>query len=244
MNQSGQNSAPGKMSDALQSAIVKSLEAEKVSPYKRMFKVVLTASLVLVVLACLLGFFFQESFSPAWGIACLFSWALLLIGFYLYFYPQPRIAVRGFWSKWVIAKVLVAMTVISALELIICPHFAFVHMDTPGLGLFEGITSQYMAVGGMAGCMFLCGLTFSGIAALFSFLFISKTLSGSNLKAFLPIAGIALIAQLPIMILQLSEHHLRAYFIFWLIGSAAGILIVAFLIQRVTGLISNRSHAH
>jgi hypothetical protein len=236
MMNSTQNHVPAKISDKLQSAIIKSLEEEKKPKARQLTKVLLLGSAVTFILACILFGIYSNHINAVWYIACAFGWVLLLTGFYLYFYPEPKIAVRGLWNKWVIAKVLLAMTVISALELVICPHFAFVHMQVPGLAIFENLTSHYMAVGGMAGCMFLCGLTFSGIAALFSFLFISKTLSGSSLRSFLPVAGIALLAQLPVMILQLAEHHLRPYFIFWLIGSAMAIFMIAYLVRFIFSL--------
>jgi len=45
------------------------------------------------------------------------------------------------------------------------------------------------------------------------------------------IAGLAILAQLPIVILQISDPHLRSYFLLWLLGSFIGVLSIASLLS-------------
>jgi hypothetical protein len=166
--------------------------------------------------------------------ACFFIWFALVAGFALYFIPQPRLSVRGYWSLWVYAKLLILMTITTVLQLILCPHFALVHFSNENpFRFFESVTAEYMRWGGMSGCMFLCGLTFSSLGALVAFSFMGRHFSFSRPQRLLAAVGIGLLAQLPIMVLQLSSPAGQPYFLFWLLGSAIGLGLMGIVFKLI-----------
>jgi hypothetical protein len=233
---------PSHISQRIQGAILKALHEEK-QPLALVFaksaaKAVILSALIVALLYCV----WSESFSSHWIGACALMSVSLMIGFALYDYPQPRLAVRGYWTLWVFAKLLIGLTVIMALQLILCPHFALVHVpqDSP-FAFFEVLTHQYMAVGGMKFCMFMCGLTFSAMGGAFAFSFISKHFSFGRFRQLAFAVGIGLISQLPIALLQIMSPSNRPYVLFWLVGSCLGFTLNAIIFKWIGERITYRS---
>ncbi len=231
MNQK-QESSVEKSASHVQHAILKALEEEKKPKGFRFLKAFLAASLVTFIVMTLLHWTWGGIFTHVrLGIAFAI-WALLAIGFILYFWPQPRLIVRGYWSQFVWAKLLIGMTIITSLQLVICPEFASMtfQSQTP-FPFFSRITDFYMSFGGMTICMFLCGLTFSGAGALLAFSVIRKALSFSRWRAVFTAAGLAMVGQLPVIGLQVWDSGARHYLPFWLGGSLLAIILSASLFK-------------
>ncbi len=227
MNQNRTNDIT-KSSDDVQQAILRALDEEQRPKGFRYLKTFLAASIVTFVVMALLHWTWGEIFTHIrLGIA-LSLWILLATGFALYFWPQPRLMVRGYWSQFAFAKLLIGMTIITSLQLVICPEFASMtfQSQTP-FPIFSRITDFYMSFGGMTICMFLCGLTFSGAGALLAFCVVRKALVFSRWSAVFAAAGLAVLGQLPVIGLQLWDESARRYLPFWFLGSLIAILVSA-----------------
>ena len=221
-----------KSSYDVQQAILKALDEEQKPKGFRYLKTFLAASIVTFVIMGLLHWTWGEIFTHVrLGIA-LSLWTLLATGFALYFWPQPRLIVRGYWSRFAFAKLLIGMTIITSLQLVICPEFASMtfQSQTP-FPIFSRITDFYMSFGGMTVCMFLCGLTFSGAGALLAFSAVRKALSFSRWSAVFAAMGLAILGQLPVIGLQLWDEAARRYLPFWFLGSFIAILLSASLFK-------------
>jgi hypothetical protein len=171
------------MSDELENAILKALKEEKKSPIPRAGKTFLYASILSIVVLSLLHWCMGEVVTHSFLIVACLIWILILLSFWIHFLPQPRIMVRGYWTPVAIARLLLVMTLITILQIIICPELAAL-TSTDGLQLpiFSKITDFYMGFGGMKVCMFLCGLTFSGASALVAFSTVKRVLSNTSSK--------------------------------------------------------------
>ncbi len=221
---------PDKISKNLQSAIMKALEEEKKSRWGLILKTFLCASILALVILSLLHLIWVDFFSHLNIAVAFLIWGLLVFGFALYFYPQPRLQLEGYWSPWVFAKLLIGMTIITVIQLAICPEFALMGIKSP-FSIFEKVTNFYMSFGGMQACMFLCGLTFSFLGAAVAFSVIRKTFMNSRWNSLFSAMGVALLGQLPVIVLQLINEHSRSYFIFWLSGSALALGSVAVFLK-------------
>jgi hypothetical protein len=228
------SSPPEHISQKIQGAILKALHEER-QPLlwvfaKSFVKAVLLSTLITALLYCV----WAESFSSHWIGACVLMSVSLMIGFGLYDYPQPRLPVRGHWTLWVFAKLLIGLTVIMALQLILCPHFALVHIpEGSRFAFLETLTHEYMSLGGMKFCMFMCGFTFSAMGGAFAFSFISKHFSFGRLPQLSLAVGIGLISQTPIALLQILSPSNRPYVLFWLLGSMLGFSLNAILFKSL-----------
>lgn len=208
------------------SAIQGALEEEKIPTGQRILKAVVWGSACTLILALPLGFAFREQMSAIWLGATALWWLCLCVGFYLHFYPQPRLAVPGFWSPWVFAKLLIAMVGMTALEILLCPSFVF--LESPlEWNPFERLTALFMDWGGMAFCMFACGVIFSSIGGLASFLLVSRTLRQSTGRDLLRATAVASMTQLPILGVQIFDGGLRPFAAYWMGGAVLGTFVMA-----------------
>jgi len=218
------------------SAIQGALAEEKVPFKRRLLKSAGWGTLFTLILALPLAATFRDQMSAIWLAATALWWLFLCGGFYLHYYPQPRLAVPGFWSPWVFAKVLLTMVGMTALEILLCPSFVF--LESPlAWNPFEPLTALFMNWGGMGFCMFACGAIFSSIGGVISFVLVSRTLSRSSGRDVLRAAAVASLTQLPILAVQLYDGELRPFAVFWMIGAVTGTWLMA-LGVRVS---SNRS---
>lgn len=214
----------------VKNSILEALKEEKESSLIRWRKILLMSFSVSVPLIGICWIAFSSEINFFWLVSFA-SWiAFAGLASFIYWQPQPRIVVPGFWTRWMYSKIFFLFLILSALQLLICPHLAMV-APSPylTLNLFEPLQHLFMSWGGMASCMFFCGLCFAILASGFSFLFMRKAVSNTGWRIILKIVGLAALAQLPIVAIQLSDAHLRAYFLLWLLGSPIGVFCVATL---------------
>lgn len=221
---------PKELSLKLVGAIHKALDEEKRPRSQRYLKSVTLAALFTFALTLPIAVLFREQMNWVWKVAGLFWGLCFLTGFSLYFHPQPRLSVPGYWSPWIFAKILIGMTLLTGLEIILCPSFVFLGSEnswTP----FLPVTEWFMSVGGMRACMFSCGLIFSGLGALFTFATVRKVLSASSRTDLARAIGLAYVTQLPLLLVQLAEEDLRNFVGFWFLGGLLGLSVVVILMK-------------
>lgn len=215
--------------DSIKNAILKSLEEEKKPYTTRFIKIfILTLLATLFFTLCIYKSWEQE-FNTLWLIVCILFGVLMFIAFTLYFRPQPRLSVRGYWAPWVFAKLLLMMTLVTGLQLVICPHFIFGHHHGSNpFAIFHHVTDFYMSVtGSMKGCMFLCGITFSGLSSFLAFWTITRNLTFSRFRHLCVVIGISALSLLPVLFLQLSNDHTRSLLPYWLLGNGLSLFLMA-----------------
>ncbi len=228
-------------SDNVRAAIISALQEEKESKVRRYGRAFLKAISVGGILSTLIYFCWSSSFDSTWMTACGMLTGFLAVAFLLYAYPQVRLSIRGYWSLSRLSLFFLLMTVVTGIQLILCPHFALVHLsDESPFRLFDHVTNFYMSLGGMNLCMFLCGLTFSSIGTAIASAPIARQFAFSKVKDLAFVALLGLVAQSPIAVLQLSNEITIQFFFFWLLGSATGILFVFFLFKKIQELRSVR----
>lgn len=216
----------------VKNSILLALEEEKQSPSQRVLKVLKMLLAISIPVIGVLWFSFRGQFNIFWLFSLLLWLGIVSFAIYSYWKPQPRLQVRGFWTSWVYSKILILFLLISALQLLICPHLAMI-APSPyfSIDVFEPLQSMFMAWGGMAACMFFCGLSFSALATLIALVLMRRATEGMRLPTLFKIGGLAVVAQLPVVVLQLSDAHLRSHFSLWLLGCFIGVLSVAALLS-------------
>ena len=235
------NSLPSKsVSDNLLNAIGKALEEEKQPRWKRILKVVLwTIGVSSISLLPFIGII--DFTANTWSVLTCVFWVLLLgVGFFLYFKPQPRLAVPGYLSAWVYAKIIIGATIGTIATFLVCPSFSFIP-TTINWNPLEHFTMHLMSIGGMVLCMLFCGFMFSIIISSIAFSSMAKVLLRTRMRQLkLPLA-IVLLAQLPIISFQVFNPGLRSTVAHWILGSAVGALIAIQVIKNIAGLIEKRT---
>src|ERR1035437_3299936 len=138
--------------DLVLSAIQGALREEKTPIAKRLVKAMLAALASLALFGVPYLFSYRDQLNSIWIIAFVLWSIYFFVGFSLFFYPQPRLMVRGVWSPFVVAKLLLISTVSTFLQIILCPSFVF--LDSPlNWNPLTPITEQLMHYGGMNLCM-------------------------------------------------------------------------------------------
>jgi len=216
-------------------AISGALKEEKKSRSLRLGRVLLLSTLTTLLLSCPLYFMFREELSLAWKLAMGFWWLCLTVGFYLYYLPQPRLEVPGYLSPWILAKILISMTVLTVIQILICPSFVF--LETPfSWSPFESLTHLFMSWGGMQTCMFLCGLLMTVFGGVLSFLIVARTLKEGDSRNFTKVLAIAYLSQAPLLLVQILDGDLRPYVVFWIVGGLLGLAMALGLSRALTRL--------
>lgn len=220
----------------IKSAILAALDEEKHSRFSVLARALFFSTTISLGLFGLLSVLYDPDHKRSWIVAAVTIGSVLAAGLWAYFLPQPRIQVPGFWSRWVAARILILMTVLNAVQLVICPHFALVHLDLGGpLSFISKLPEFYMNLGGPTVCMFLCGVTFSGMTAILSFSAIQKTLMRSHAILILKAIGIAALSEIPILVIQFTHSRDFQATGFWLAGSVLGISIAALILRGWVG---------
>ena len=229
------NSKPNKqVSTDVHSAILDSLDREKISSPKRFIKAFIVSASVIFILGGSGVFLLDIPIIIAWVSCFAFLWVILLGALTVFFSPEPRLEIAGIWSRWTYAKLLIVMITLTIIEILICPNFVLLNSLASNSFdplVFQNLRGSFLSIGGMPACMFLCGLIFSGLGSLFGFLLISKTLQVVRVKSLIIAVLLSSVSQLPIAILQLSDDQLRGFTIYWFLGSIVGILGVAIFFQ-------------
>ncbi len=214
----------GSTSD-IKNSILEALQEEKQSPVKRARKILVLLAAISIPVVGVLWISFRGEFNLFWLVSLVVWLGIATSAAYFYWKPQPRIVVPGFWTSWMYGKLLILFLLISAFQLLICPHLAMISPSPHfSINIFEPMQEMFMSWGGMASCMFFCGLSFSAIATAISLFIMRRAATGARSAAIFKIASLALLAQLPIIILQISDAHLRSHFLLWLMGSFLGVL--------------------
>jgi hypothetical protein len=223
-------------------AIHQALREEKMPYGRRLAKVFLASVGCTLILAVPLLMVFRDQMGAAWLFAIGSWWICLFAGFYLHYIPQPRLAVTGFWSPWIFARVLMAMVVLTATEILICPSFVFLRSPLRW-SPFEGASQFFMDLGGMPLCMFACGFLFSGLGGVITFALIAKTVRGSSWVDILKATGVAYFTQLPVIGIQLVEPGLQRFVSYWIFGGLLGTFLMAVLVKSVAPLLTSKGVA-
>ncbi len=221
---------PKEISQRLVGAIQGALEEEKQPKRRRLIKVAVATALSTTILTLPIALVFRDQMGWVWQLA-MGIWALCFwAGFSLYYRPQPRLTVPGYWSPQIFAKILIGMTLLTGVQILLCPSFVF--LDSPlGWAPFAPITEWFMAWGGMSACMFSCGLLFSSLGAWTTFLAVRKVLSRSSTGDLVRAAGLAFLTQIPVIAVQVVDENLRPFAVYWGIGSAIGLLVAVFFLE-------------
>ena len=223
---------PRDVSEGVLRAIQGALAEERRPRSYRIVAVAASTVASTLLLTFPIAWLFRDQMDWAWKLAAL-VWALCFaVGFSLYFHPQPRLSVPGYWSPGIFARILIVMTLMTGVQIVLCPSFVFLESPISWSPLTQ-LTDWFMSWGGMKGCMFSCGLLFSGIGGLLTFLSVRKVLSRSSSGDLLRAGGLAYLTQLPLVGVQVAEPGLQSFVPFWALGSVLGVLAMAVLAKRV-----------
>ena len=226
MNIDHKNTVPETLNQSVINAIHGALKEEKVPASRRFLKVVLCTILTTALLGVPFFLIFKTQLSWIFEIA-LGIWILCLgFGFSLYFYPQPRLVVPGVWSPMIFARLLIASTLATLVQILLCPSFVFLESPIDWNPL-EPVTQRLMSMGGMGFCMFFCGFVFSVLSGVVGLSSTWKVLSGSSAKSLALAAGILLLSQFPVLFVQIASSELRAFAPFWMLGLFLGLAVAA-----------------
>jgi hypothetical protein len=215
------------MSD-IRGGILKALQEER----KPSWRPALMGFLVFAAAFLFFHFFLRSFWAEPPGS---FVWISLLwsigigLGVALYQRPQTRIEVRGFWSPLILGKVLIVGVLSMCLQLVLCPHFAFLSGQLPGLDFFEHVVAFYSRVGGERGCLVLCGISFGIFSAAFALFWVRKSLCFEHLKPIVFASAALLFVTLPVSLWLFENEHHEASPLFWVLGLAIGIFLSALL---------------
>ncbi|PIR22524.1 MAG: hypothetical protein COV44_07500 [Deltaproteobacteria bacterium CG11_big_fil_rev_8_21_14_0_20_45_16] len=214
----------------IKSSILEALQEEKQSPVKRARKILNLLAAISIPVVGILWFSFRGEFNLFWLVSLIVWLGIAASAAFFFWKPQPRIIVPGFWTSWMYGKLLILFLLISAIQLLVCPHLAMISPSPHfSINVFEPMQEMFMSWGGMASCMFFCGLSFSAIATAISLFIMRRAATGARSAAIFRISSIAVLAQFPIIILQISDAHLRSHFALWLLGSFLGVLSLSAL---------------
>lgn len=227
---------PAEISLKLMNAIQKSLREEKEPAGKRILKITSATALCVFVLGIPFLASFNDQLSSAWVIAFTL-WAILIFtGFTLHFRPEPRIMVRGVFSPFVVARLLLISSFTTVLQILVCPSFVFLvsPLDWNPLG---PLTHILMVTGGMNLCMLFCGFLFSFLSGGLGVFSITKAVVGNDRATMLKVFCLLLVSQVPILMVQILTPDLRNFVAFWALGLFIGTALIFLLLS----LFSTRS---
>jgi hypothetical protein len=208
-------------------AILKSLEEERQS------RLPLVARSVIFGFA--LGLFLSWMCGELSSVVMVLSLSLpLSISFALFLWPQPRLAPRGYATWASLGKLGLATTLVSGLQILLCPEMTsggLRHGPLPGVLHFTHILHSWA---GMNVCMFMCGFIFSGIAASVGLSVFSRALSQSPLRILALALLFTSIAQTPAIAFQLASGVELSAQLFWIFGTLAGFGLSYFAFWRLS----------
>jgi len=234
------NEVPNEVSLKVLGAIQRALREEKQPPAKRIAKALVSALACLALLGIPFFFSFREQLNTAW-IAVFSLWSIyFLVGFLLLFRPQPRLVLRGVWSPFVVARLLLVSTASTILQIILCPSFVFLSSPLEWNPL-TSVTDALMKTGGMNLCMLFCGFIFSILSGGLGLLSVATTVSARNARSIFRVLPILFISQVPILLVQILSPDLREYSLLWLLGLLLGFFTIAGAL-RLFSRISHDGH--
>jgi hypothetical protein len=211
--------------DRVLDAIRGALREEKEPWTRRAFKIFAATLGATVLFGFPFWISFRSEMSGVW-IAALSLWVLyFLVGFTLYFKPQPRLMVSGLFGPFVIAKLFLASTLATIAQILICPSFVFLTSSFEWNPLL-GLTEFLMARGGMNLCMGFCGFLFSSVSAGIGIRSIRKAAKARDMKSNAIILSVLLVSQAPVFLVQVLNEDLRPFVAYWIFGVLGGFILV------------------
>lgn len=227
---------PNEVSLKVLGAIQRALREEKQPPVKRIAKALVSTLACLALLGVPFFFSFKEQLNTAW-IAVFGLWGIyFLVGFLLLFRPQPRLVLRGVWSPFIVARLLLVSTASTILQIILCPSFVFLTSPLEWNPL-TSVTDSLMKTGGMNLCMFFCGFIFSIISGGLGLLSVATTASAKDTRSVFRVLSILFVSQVPILLVQVLSPDLREYSLHWLFGLLFGFVIIAGALRLLSRIV-------
>ncbi len=216
----------------IRKAILSSLKEEQTPKTRIVFRGLFWGSILSLALILCLRSMSRDVFATNDLALCISIWTTMAVGLTLVFWPQPRIQPRGYWGALAYGRLLVGMVIVTILQLIVCPEFASMAFHSSGPFSFVGqLTHFYMSFGGMKGCMFLCGLTFTGLGAFMIFRILDRAFLQTPAKKLPGILGLSLLGQSPVIVLQALDPQGRMTFVYWIAGSLLALIIIALMMR-------------
>jgi len=235
MNKMEAMQPPEDLSRMIKDSIAQALREEKIPKSLLLIKTIGMATVISLILMIPLFLMFRESLRFYWLISCFLWWGFMIVGFSLYYQPQPRLEVPGYFSPLIFSKILISMTTLSIVQILICPDLAF--LSSPiWWSPFRPLTNWFMAWGGMTMCMFSCGFIFSSTGAIICFSVVRKTIRRGHYTDFLKLSALAFATQLPLFLNQLFEPGLQPFAMFWLVGCLVGVCIMVVGVRALNSI--------
>lgn len=223
-----EHAVPEELGKSVLHAITGALREEKEPFGRRLVKIFCSTLLCAAILGVPFFLSFKEQLNWIWTLA-LGAWMVCLgIGFSLYFHPQPRLVVSGFWSPMIFARLLLVSTMATLVQILVCPSFVFLNSPIEWNPLTPA-TEYLMRAGGMNLCMLFCGFFFSAVAGISGLGSVWRVLHGSGFRRLPAISAILLFAQLPVVLVQVISPDLRPFLFFWLLGLVSGSMVAVAL---------------
>ncbi len=220
-----QNPNEADVHDKVLEAIRGALREEKEPKLKRIIKVLGATTLVSILFGLPFLISFRNQLTWVWTLALSFWVIYFAIGFSFIFKPQPRLMISGVWSPFVVARLFLVSTLTTIAQIIICPSFVF--FDSPlGWNPLLPLTDSLMSMGGMNLCMGFCGFLFAVVAASLGIRSVYRVAKATSLKSNIVIFSILLVAQIPVILVQVLSEDLRPYSPIWIFGMILGFFVV------------------
>lgn len=206
-------------------AVQGALREEKVPQSKRTFKVLIVATVAFALFGVPFVLLFGAQMTWVWKLA-FGLWAIYFgVSFYLWFKPQPRLAIPGVFSPFVIAKLFLISTAVTIFQILVCPSYVFLDSALDWNPLIP-LTGFLMRVGGMNLCMLFCGFLFSAIASAVALGSIHRSAKVRDFKSNGLMIGILSLSQIPVLLVQFFTDDLRPFVGFWIGGISFGVFVV------------------
>lgn len=215
------HAVPEAVNQKVLQAIQGALREEKEPGFRRFVRVIFWTLTCLALFGGLAFISFRSQLNWAWAVAGGFFGLCLLIGFALHFYPQPRLVISGVWSPFILARLLIVASLSTVIQVLICPSFVF--LESPlDWNPFEHLTHILMNHGGMELCMLFCGFVFTGISGFLGLGSVARVIKGARLRNGVIGLFLVLMAQAPVLWIQIASEDLRPFASFWALGLVLG----------------------
>lgn len=214
--------------DPLKDAIITALDKERTPVSIRLAKALILSTLIALIIGTILVSLWGDDIIQMIQLLCTLIGIGFFVGLTFWYHPEPKIDIPGSLSLFTISKLILTMMGMTLAQILICPDFAFYDLKSP-FPIITKITDFYMSFGGMHYCMFLCGLTFSSLSAIASFLCIYKSFQYPRKRITALLFAVSTITLFPIACVQLTNEHSQHHFSYWISGSLLGLFILTAL---------------
>lgn len=221
------------MSKSVDLEILAALQRERQPTSRKLFFAVALGVFVFLILGLGLPLIVSIKLGLAWWLSVAL-WSLTAsIALFYFLSGTLRVEVPGYWTPLARLKTLVAMSSLTLIQLVTCPHLTFLDMESKlSIPIFEHLMMFYMSFGSHRLCEFLCGVTFSLMAGVLALLILQRTTSVRGLPM-APFLGLSALALLPLFCHQWLAGSFASHAGFWLLGSIVGLSFSLGLTQVV-----------